>query len=252
MPIAWASAAEYLRHSMMISLARAGPTRRTKRVVEATPSGTPRSTSGIQNSASAAAQRKSHASVSPQPPPIAWPLIIAGVACSRPSSSVFARSKGRRNWPCRRANARRRSSAVIFELSGASAPAQKTGGAPVTITTRVAASSRSSANAAPSSVSIASLSALRRSGRFSVTVAIAPSRASMTLLSLTRGRYHTLSGSRNATWQTRRRSGYERGRNDGEVRECDIDDVRLDDRGVADDAVHGRDEHVARPSGLDG
>src|SRR2546428_6669971 len=47
----------YLRHSMMISLARAGPTRRTKRVVEATPSGTPRSTSGIQNSASSAAQR---------------------------------------------------------------------------------------------------------------------------------------------------------------------------------------------------
>src|SRR5205807_4884018 len=74
---------------------------------------------------------------------------------------------------------------------------------------------------------------------------------SMTLSPMTRGRYHTLSGSRNATWQTRRRSGYERGRNDGEVRECDIDDVRLDDRGVADDAVHGRDEHVAEPMGLD-
>src|SRR5437870_12014564 len=154
---------------MMISLARAGPTRRTKRVVEATPSGTPRSTSGIQNSASVAAQRKSHASVSPQPPPIACPLIIAIVGCSRFSSSVFARSKRRRNWLFRCANARRRSSGVIFELSGASAPAEKTGGAPVTITTRVAASSRSSPNAAPSSVSIASLSELRRSGRFSVS-----------------------------------------------------------------------------------
>src|SRR2546430_316244 len=52
---------------MMISLARAGPTRRTTRVVEATPSGTPRSTSGIQNSASVAAQRKSHASVTLSP-----------------------------------------------------------------------------------------------------------------------------------------------------------------------------------------
>src|SRR2546427_9130088 len=59
----------------MISLARAGPTRRTKRVVDATPSGTPRSTSGIQNCASAAAIRKSQASVSPQPPPTAWPLM---------------------------------------------------------------------------------------------------------------------------------------------------------------------------------
>src|SRR5256885_2052065 len=106
---------------------------------------------------------------------------LVGVGGSRPSRSVFARSKRRRNWLFRCANARRRSSGVIFEWSGASAPAQKTGGAPVTITTRVAASSRSSANAAPSSVSIASLSALRRSGRFSVTVAIAPSRARVTL-----------------------------------------------------------------------
>src|SRR6267378_2083852 len=39
---------------MMISLARAGPTKRMKRVVEATPRGTPRSTSGIQSCASAA------------------------------------------------------------------------------------------------------------------------------------------------------------------------------------------------------
>src|SRR3990167_2114443 len=39
----------------MISLARAGPTSRTKRAVEAVPSGTPRSTPGIQNSASAPA-----------------------------------------------------------------------------------------------------------------------------------------------------------------------------------------------------
>src|SRR5438309_1904153 len=53
---------------MMISFARAGPTSRTKRVVDATPSGTPRSTSGIQNSASAAAQRKSQARLSPQAP----------------------------------------------------------------------------------------------------------------------------------------------------------------------------------------
>src|ERR671937_794587 len=59
----------------MISLATAGPTSRTKRVVDATPSGTPRSTSGIHSCASAAAMRKSHASVSPQPPPTAWPLM---------------------------------------------------------------------------------------------------------------------------------------------------------------------------------
>src|SRR5947207_3030012 len=58
---------------MMISFARAGPTRRTKRVVVATPSGTPSSTSGIQNWASLAAQRKSQASARPPPPPIAWP-----------------------------------------------------------------------------------------------------------------------------------------------------------------------------------
>jgi hypothetical protein len=60
-------------------------------------------------------------------------------------------------------------------------PAERTGGAPVTITTRVDASSRSSANAAPRSVSMSSLSELRRSGRSSVTVAIAPSRVRRTL-----------------------------------------------------------------------
>src|SRR5438128_626151 len=52
---------------MMISFARAGPTRRTNRVVDATPRGTPRSTSGIQSCASAAAQRKSQASVTFSP-----------------------------------------------------------------------------------------------------------------------------------------------------------------------------------------
>src|SRR6059036_4368799 len=62
-----------------------------------------------------------------------------------------------------------------------SAPAENTGGAPVTITTRVPASSRSSAKAAARSRSIGSLSELRRSGRASVTVAIAPSRTSVTL-----------------------------------------------------------------------
>src|SRR5438128_1579367 len=165
---------------MMISFARAGPTRRTKRVVDATPSGTPRSTSGIQSCASAAAQRKSQASVRPHPPPTAWPLIMAIVACSRFSSMVLARSKSRRNWLFRWPKAARRSSADMPDLRPASAPAENTGGAPVTMTTRVAASSRSSANAVARSVSIASLSELRRSGRFSVTVAIAPSRTSMT------------------------------------------------------------------------
>src|SRR5215470_9210157 len=165
---------------MMISFARAGPTRRTKRVVDATPSGTPRSTSGIQSCASAAAQRKSHAKVRPQPPPTAWPLIIAIVACSRPSSSVLARSKSRRNWLLRWPNTWRRSSADIDDLSPASAPAENTGGAPVTMTTRVEVSSRSSTKVAPRSVSIASLRELRRSGRFRVTVAIAPSRVRVT------------------------------------------------------------------------
>src|SRR5204863_393142 len=108
---------------MMISFARAGPTRRTKRVVVATPSGTPSSTSGIQNWASLAAQRKSQASASPQPPPIAWPLSAASVTCSRFSSRVLARSKRRRNWLFRSPNARRRSSGDIFALRGASAAA---------------------------------------------------------------------------------------------------------------------------------
>src|SRR6266853_2219731 len=165
---------------MMISFARAGPMRRTKRVVEATPSGTPRSTSGIQSCASAAAHRKSQASVRPQPPPTTWPLIIAIVACSRPSSIVLARSNSRRNWLLRWPNAWRRSSSDIVDLSPASAPAENTGGAPVTMTTRVAVSSRSSTNAVASSLSIGSLSELRRSGRFKVTVAIAPSRARVT------------------------------------------------------------------------
>ena len=65
-------------------------------------------------------------------------------------------------------------------LSPASAPAEKTGGAPVTMTTRVLGSSRSSAKAAPSSVSMGSLSELRRSGRFRVTVAMRPSRVRRT------------------------------------------------------------------------
>src|SRR6266851_1762728 len=157
---------------MMISFARAGPTRRTNRVVDATPRGTPRSTSGIQSCASAAAQRKSQASVRPHPPPTAWPLIMAII--------VLARSKSRRNWLFRWPKASRRSSGDMADLRRASAPAENTGGAPVTMTTRVAASSRSSANAVARSVSIASLSELRRSGRFNVTVAIAPSRASVT------------------------------------------------------------------------
>src|ERR1051326_5426874 len=173
----------------MISFATAGPTRRTKRVVDATPSGTPRSTSGIHICASAAAHRKSHASVSPQPPPTAWPLSIAIVICSRFSSTVFARSKRRRNWLLRPEKILRRSSADIFELIGASAPAEKTGGAPVTMTTLVSASSRRAVNAAPRSVSIGSLRELRRSGRFSVTVATTPSRPTFTF-SIDRGRYH--------------------------------------------------------------
>jgi hypothetical protein len=69
---------------------------------------------------------------------------------------------------------------TLVEATGVG-PAEKTGGAPVTITTRVDASSRSSANAAPRSVSMSSLSELRRSGRSSVTVAIAPSRVRRTL-----------------------------------------------------------------------
>src|SRR5918996_584862 len=150
---------------MMISLARAGPTSRTKRVAEATPSGTPRSTSGIQSWASAAAMRKSQARVSPQPPPTAWPLMAAMVVCSRLSSTALARSKSRRNWLLRDPMAARRSSGDMLLLSPASAPAEKTGGAPVTMTTRVVGSSRSSVKAAPSSVSMASLSELRRSGR---------------------------------------------------------------------------------------
>src|SRR5215470_1718102 len=166
---------------MMISLARAGPTSRTKRVVLATPSGTPRSTSGIQNWASAAAKRKSQASASPQPPPTAWPLTAAIVACSRPSSIVLTRSKSRRNWLLRERNSRRRSSGVVALAWPASAPAENTGGAPVTTTTRVVESSRSSAKALARSVSISSLSELRRSGRLSVTVATAPSRVRITL-----------------------------------------------------------------------
>ena len=78
------------------------------------------------------------------------------------------------------ARCRPRSSADIFELMGASAPAEKMGGAPVTMTTFVAVSSRSSAKAAPRSVSMGSLSELRRSGRFRVTVAMTPSRSIFT------------------------------------------------------------------------
>ena len=113
---------------MMISLARAGPTIRTKRVVVPIPSGTPRSTSGIQNCASAAAMRKSHASARPQPPPTAWPLTAAMVACSRFSSSAFDRSKRRRNCDLRERKSRRRSSGVAALACPASAPAEKTGG----------------------------------------------------------------------------------------------------------------------------
>src|SRR5512144_221662 len=167
---------------MMISLARAGPTIRTKRVVVPTPSGTPRSTSGIQNWASAAAMRKSQARARPHPPPTACPFTAAMVACSRFSSVVLARSKSRRNWLLRERKSRRRSSGVAALAWAASAPAEKTGGAPVTITTRVEASSRSSANAAPSSVSMSSLSELRRSGRLRVTVAMGPSRVRRALV----------------------------------------------------------------------
>src|SRR5712692_1799681 len=171
---------------MMISFARAGPTSRTNRVVEATPSRTPRSTSGIQNWASAAAKRKSHARVSPHPPPTACPLTMQTVACSRFSRAVWARSKSRRNCVFFSVKRRRRSSSVLARACGASAPAEKTGGAPVTITTRVVSSSRSSVKARDRSVSMASLSEFRRSGRWRVTVATAPFRSSVTL-SLIRG-----------------------------------------------------------------
>src|SRR5262245_6307389 len=167
---------------MMISLARAGPTSRTKRVVDATPSGTPRSTSGIHSIASAAAHRKSQARTSPKPPPMAWPLIIAIVACSRFSSRVVTRSKRRRNWLRVERKTRRRSSADIELLTAECAPAEKTGGAPVTITTRDAVSSRSVENASISSLSISSLSEFRRSGRLSVTVAMGPDRERATFV----------------------------------------------------------------------
>src|SRR5215831_4590652 len=121
---------------MMISLAFAGPTMRMKRVVDATPRGTPRSTSGIQSWACEAAKRKSKASASPHPPPTACPLIMAMVACSRFSTALVTRSKSRRNWLLFSLKRRRRSSSVLARACGASAPAENTGGAPVRITTR--------------------------------------------------------------------------------------------------------------------
>src|SRR5690242_7322793 len=190
---------------MMISFARAGPTMRTKRVVVPTPRGTPRSTSGIQNWASAAAIRKSQARARPHPPPTAWPFTAAMVACSRFSRTVLARSKRRRNWLLRERKSRRRSSGVAALAWPASAPAEKTGGAPVTTTTRVAASSRSSAKAAPSSVSMSSLSELRRSGRLRVTVAIGPSRVRRTLAGISE---LALSTHARGSWERRVGGGF--------------------------------------------
>src|SRR6266511_718908 len=165
---------------MMISLARAGPTRRTKRVVKAAWSGIPKDTSGIQNSAPAAAQRMSQPRASTQPPPTAWPLTTAIVGCSSPSSTARTEGKRRMKRLLWARKACRRSVSDMLPRSPASAPAQKAGGAPVRSTTRILASSRSASSAASSSTRSASLIALRRAGRFSVTVAMAPARSTTT------------------------------------------------------------------------
>src|SRR5262249_41943247 len=86
-------------------------------------------------------------------------------------------------------------------LPPAQPPAENTGGAPVTMTTRVSVSSRSSTNAAASSVSIGSLSELRRSGRFRVTVAIAPSRVKVTLSPMRAERITGAAPSHLAVWR---------------------------------------------------
>src|SRR5207247_11251087 len=101
------------------------------------------------------------------------------------------RARGAGNPPSAPRHARARSSGDIFARRGGRAPAEKTGGAPVTITTRVPASSRRSANVAASSASIMSLREFLRSGRLRMTVAIEPSRTSVTFSPMTRGPYHT-------------------------------------------------------------
>src|SRR5512144_1315007 len=155
---------------MAISRVRAGPTSRTNGVARTGWSATPMSISGTQHCALSVAKRKSQPRARAQPPPTAWPLRAATTGSSSRSRVAARREKSRTNWP---------GGGGVSEPRPRSAPAQKTGGAPVSTMARVARSSPSSARVAVRSDSNARSSAFRRSGRARVRVTTAPARATV-------------------------------------------------------------------------
>ena len=156
---------DLLRHRRTRRAARSG-------VVDATPRGTPRSTSGIHISASAAAPEVAGQG---EPPAAAHRVTVDhrdgdllealehGVRALEEPPELALAVRGRR---------RRRSSCVIFELDRRVRPRGKERWRARHDHHLRGESSRSALNALPRSVNISSLSELRRSGRFSVTMAM--------------------------------------------------------------------------------
>src|SRR5512144_1205951 len=155
---------------MAISRVRAGPTSRTNGVARTGWSATPMSISGTQHCALSVAKRKSQPRARAQPPPTAWPLRAATTGSSSRSRVAARREKSRTNWP---------GGDGMSEPRPSSAPAEKTGGAPVSTMARVVRSSPSSARVAVRSDNNARSSAFRRSGRARVRVTTAPARATV-------------------------------------------------------------------------
>ncbi len=163
---AWASAAVKGRQVSTSSLAIAGPSSRTSRGMPPQASGMPRSSSGIEKRALAAATRRSQAAASTSPPPTQWPWMRA---------MLIARRRSMASAICRPRSTTSASTSVRPAASSRSKPAQKARPSPETTTTLSPGCAFSQRAASASSRRVSGLRAFRRVERVSVRRPVAPS-----------------------------------------------------------------------------
>ncbi len=168
-PSAYASSTDMVRPVKSSSLARRFPITRCRRCVAPT---VPHCGSGKRKLASREARMKSQAIAISPPEPTTGPFTTATTGLLQRSIVSYAAKAARRrlrtqisSLPCR---------------SFRSAPAQNTGPAASSSTTRIPVSESSASNVLRSAMHIGRLSALRASGRLSSTRATAASRRSRT------------------------------------------------------------------------
>ena len=149
------------------------PTRRGRRKVPPSISGTPQRLQYTPNTASSAAMRMSHHSASSSPPATAWPSTAASTGL--PSSRRVGPM-----WPsCGCSFGRRLGSPLATALR--SAPAQKVPWVPVRMATSSVASASKSRNAAASAAPVALSTALRACGRSMLTTSVRARRSHRTV-----------------------------------------------------------------------